>query len=361
MLVAPRRASVSLFPHNFAARTIFRATHAAMTSTARYHLKNEAQMVIQKGDITQWAGDAVVNAANGRMLGGGGVDGAIHRAAGPGLLQACRRYPDILNERCPTGDARVTLAYELPCRWIIHTVGPVYNSKRSRESEARLFSAYMSSLAVANGVGATNIAFPAISCGIYGYPLQAACTAALQACYENCGDLKEVHFVLFGSDTYDVWLAAADKHFKPVVADDNAQQANADASASSPASDEASPMQGTTSQDASPATGSPQHSSASKDGSAREVAATDELSKEETSVQTLTGVKEGKASEPAQEALDVPEVLEAAEPATDADLPGHSPEQGSQTQKGKDDHGSAQADADVGMSSASPDTKTVSK
>ena len=114
----------------------------------------------------------------------------------------------------------------------------------------------------------------------------------MQACYENSGDLKEVHFVLFGSDTYDVWLAAADKHFKPVVADDNAQQANADASASSPASDEASPMQGTTSQDASPATnaaGSPQHSSASKDGSAREVAATDELSKEETSVQTLTG------------------------------------------------------------------------
>lgn len=118
--------------------------------------------------------------------------------------------------------------------------------------------------------------------------------AALQACYENSGDLKEVHFVLFGSDTYDVWLAAADKHFKPVVADDNmAQQANADASASSPASSvEASPMQGTTSQDASPATnaaGSPQLSSASKHKSAREVAATDESSKEETSVQTLTG------------------------------------------------------------------------
>jgi len=118
--------------------------------------------------------------------------------------------------------------------------------------------------------------------------------AALQACYENSGDLKEVHFVLFGSDTYDVWLAAASKHLNPVTADDdNAQQANADASASSPAnSDEASPMQGTTSQDASPArnaAGSPQHSSALKDGSAREVAATDESSKEETSVQTLTG------------------------------------------------------------------------
>ncbi|DBA72400.1 TPA: hypothetical protein ACH3X2_010433 [Trebouxia sp. C0005] len=300
------------------------------------------------------------------MLGGGGVDGAIHRAAGPGLLQACRRYPDILNERCPTGDARVTLAYELPCRWIIHTVGPVYNSKRSKESQAQLFSAYMSSLAVANGVGAATIAFPAISCGIYGYPLQAACTAALQACYENSGDLKEVHFVLFGSDTYDVWLAAADKHFKPVVADDNmAQQANADASASSPASSvEASPMQGTTSQDASPATnaaGSPQLSSASKHKSAREVAATDESSKEETSVQTLTGLKKGKASEPAQEALAAPEELEAAEPATDADLPGHSPEQASQTKKGKNDHGSAQVDADVGMDSASPDTKSVSK
>ncbi|KAL0049575.1 hypothetical protein WJX82_005171 [Trebouxia sp. C0006] len=169
-----------------------------MASPARYYLKNEAQLVIQKGDITQWEGDAVVNAANGRMLGGGGVDGAIHRAAGPGLLQACRRYPDLLNERCPTGDARVTLAYELPCKWIIHTVGPIYNSRRSRESQAQLISAYMSSLAVANGIGATTIAFPAISCGIYGYPLQAACTAALQSCFENSGDLKEVHFVLFG-------------------------------------------------------------------------------------------------------------------------------------------------------------------
>lgn len=103
-----------------------------------------------------------------------------------------------------------------------------------------------------------------------------------------------MHFVLFGSDTYDVWLAAAEKHLQPVTAnDENAQQANADASASSPASsDEASPMQGTTSQDASPLTnaaGSPQRSSGSKDGSAREVAATDESSQEQTSVQTLTG------------------------------------------------------------------------
>ncbi|DBB05906.1 TPA: hypothetical protein ACH3X3_009906 [Trebouxia sp. C0006] len=315
--------------------------------------------------MTQRFSDAnkVCFTANGRMLGGGGVDGAIHRAAGPGLLQACRRYPDLLNERCPTGDARVTLAYELPCKWIIHTVGPIYNSRRSRESQAQLISAYMSSLAVANGIGATTIAFPAISCGIYGYPLQAACTAALQSCFENSGDLKEVHFVLFGSDTYDVWLAAAEKHLKPVTAnDDNAQQANADTSASSPkSSDDASPMQGTTSQDASPATnaaGSPQHSSASKSGSAREVATADE-SKEESSVQTLTGVNEGKASEPAQEALAAPDVLEAAKPATDADLPGHSPDQGSQTQKGKDDHGSAQAD--VGMLSASQDTKPVSK
>ena len=115
----------------------------------------------------------------------------------------------------------------------------------------------------------------------------------MQSCFENSGDLKEVHFVLFGSDTYDVWLAAAEKHLKPVTAnDDNAQQANADTSASSPkSSDDASPMQGTTSQDASPATnaaGSPQHSSASKSGSAREVATADE-SKEESSVQTLTG------------------------------------------------------------------------
>lgn len=328
MLLSPRSVLVGLLTRHRSVRTALRPAYAEMSSLARYHLRKEAQLVIQKGDITQWEGDAVVNAANERMLGGGGVDGAIHRAAGPSLLQACRRYPDILNERCPTGDARVTLAYEMPCNWIIHTVGPIFSKSKSRQCQAQLVSAYTSSLALANGLGAATIAFPAISCGIYGYPLQSACADALKACWDNSGDLKEVHFVLFGSDTYDVWLAEADKHLKPVVdSADSTQVGNNNAATLGTATDdEASPMQGTTSADqshAAAAAQSPQLSPDSRDESAREEASMDESRKEDTAVQTLTGVKEGKDSEPAQEALAAPEVLEAIKPATDADLPGH--------------------------------------
>ncbi|MGZ8600828.1 MAG: O-acetyl-ADP-ribose deacetylase, partial [Actinomycetota bacterium] len=124
-------------------------------------------------DITRQAVDAIVNAANSGLLGGGGVDGAIHRAGGPAILDACRelrrsRYPDGL----PTGEAVATTAGDLPARWVIHTVGPVYSEREDRS--LLLASCHASSLRVADEVGARTVAFPAISTGVYGYPIEEA-------------------------------------------------------------------------------------------------------------------------------------------------------------------------------------------
>lgn len=132
---------------------------------------------IRQGDITRLKVDAIVNAANTSLLGGGGVDGAIHRAAGPQLLAECRSLGG-----CPTGEARITAGYKLPARHVIHTVGPVYSG---RPQDARLLAAcYRNSLqlAVDNRVG--TIAFPAISCGVYGYPIEDACNIAIRTCLE---------------------------------------------------------------------------------------------------------------------------------------------------------------------------------
>lgn len=134
-----------------------------------------------EADITSLAVDAIVNAANESLLGGGGVDGAIHRGAGPGLLAACRSVPEVSpGVRCPTGEARITAGFALPARFVIHTVGPVWHGGQ-RSEPALLAGCYRNSLALAREKALESIAFPAISAGIYGYPAAEAARVAVQA------------------------------------------------------------------------------------------------------------------------------------------------------------------------------------
>jgi O-acetyl-ADP-ribose deacetylase (regulator of RNase III) len=148
---------------------------------------------VRQGDITRLSVDAIVNAANTSLLGGGGVDGAIHRAAGLQLLAECRTLGG-----CPTGEARITAGYDLPARHIIHTVGPVYSG---RPQDARLLAAcYRNSLQLALDSGVRTIAFPAISCGVYGYPIEDACRIAIRTCSDflkEKGAPDRIVFVLF--------------------------------------------------------------------------------------------------------------------------------------------------------------------
>jgi len=134
---------------------------------------------VVEGDITALAVDAIVNAANESLLGGGGVDGAIHRAAGPGLLDECRALPESApGVRCPTGEARITGGHRLPARFVIHTVGPVWHGGGSGEPEL-LAACYANSLRLAAGHEVSSIAFPAISCGVFGYPHALAAEVAI--------------------------------------------------------------------------------------------------------------------------------------------------------------------------------------
>jgi O-acetyl-ADP-ribose deacetylase (regulator of RNase III) len=155
-----------------------------------------SRMLVVEGDITKLAVDAIVNAANRSLLGGGGVDGAIHRAAGPGLLAECRTLGG-----CPTGQARITGGYNLPARQVIHTVGPIYRDGSS--GEARLLrSCYLESLRLAAAANLETIAFPAISTGAYGYPREQACAVAVAAVAEWLGahELpRTVTFSCFGA------------------------------------------------------------------------------------------------------------------------------------------------------------------
>jgi len=150
-----------------------------------------SRIEVVTGDITRLRVDAVVNAANESLLGGGGVDGAIHRAAGPGLLEECRRLGG-----CPTGEARITGAYNLPARFVIHAVGPVYAGGRAREAQL-LQSAYAYSLQLAQEALATSVAFPCISTGAYGYPKAEACDIAVSTVVAWLGSHRLPERVLF--------------------------------------------------------------------------------------------------------------------------------------------------------------------
>jgi len=156
---------------------------------------------VLQGDITRLDVDAIVNAANTKLLGGGGVDGAIHRAAGPQLLEECRGIGG-----CPTGEARITRGYNLPARHVIHTVGPVYSGK-PRDKEL-LTSCYLNSLNLAVENNLTTVAFPAISCGVYGYPIEDACKIAVEttcAFLKDHPSLQKIIFVLFSDKDYAVY------------------------------------------------------------------------------------------------------------------------------------------------------------
>lgn len=159
-----------------------------------------SRLELLRADITTLAVDAIVNAANSTLLGGGGVDGAIHRAAGPELLAECRTLGG-----CPTGEARITRGYRLPARYVIHTVGPVWYGGDRGEAEL-LASCYRSSLRLAIDNGIRSVAFPAISCGIYGYPIEAACRIAVSEIAkfaQTSPSIERVLFTAFGADVYD--------------------------------------------------------------------------------------------------------------------------------------------------------------
>jgi O-acetyl-ADP-ribose deacetylase (regulator of RNase III) len=162
---------------------------------------------VERGDITEFEADAIVNAANGALLGGGGVDGAIHRVGGPAILAACERLRATeLPDGLPTGQAVATTAGRLPAEWVIHTVGPVYSS--TRDLSDLLESAYRSSLEVADALGALHVAFPAISAGAYGWPIDDAARIAVSTVNETVTDVELVTFVLFSDVAYEAFASA---------------------------------------------------------------------------------------------------------------------------------------------------------
>ena len=167
---------------------------------------SKSRLELVEGDITEQDTEAIVNAANPSLLGGGGVDGAIHRAAGPALLEECRTLGG-----CQTGDAKITKGYRLKAKHVIHTVGPVYRREGPERSAELLASAYRRSLEVASENGVRSVSFPSISTGAYGYPMEEATSVALRTAIdylESHPDIELVRFVLFGRRAYQVYEKA---------------------------------------------------------------------------------------------------------------------------------------------------------
>ena len=163
---------------------------------------NKSILELIEGDITEQETDAIVNAANSSLLGGGGVDGAIHRAGGPKILEECRKLGG-----CPTGEARITTGGNLKAKYVIHTVGPVYSGGKKREAEL-LANAYKNSLSLASQYKLKSVAFPSISTGAYGYPVNEAAMVALKTVinyFKTHTDIELVRFVLFGQKAYQAY------------------------------------------------------------------------------------------------------------------------------------------------------------
>jgi O-acetyl-ADP-ribose deacetylase (regulator of RNase III) len=162
------------------------------------------EITLVQGDITEQRVDAIVNAANSSLMGGGGVDGAIHRRGGPEILEECRKLRAArYGKGLPTGQAVATTAGRLPARWVIHTVGPVHSTSEDRSE--LLASCYVASLRVAEELGAGSVAFPAISTGIYGWPMDDAARIALDAVRQADTSVEDVRFVLFDRAAYSAF------------------------------------------------------------------------------------------------------------------------------------------------------------
>jgi len=175
----------------------------------------QGQLVLRQGDLTTAQVDAVVNAANSGLLGGGGVDGAIHRAAGPELLEACRDIAARIG-RMPAGQAVLTPGFKLAAPFVIHTVGPIWRGGANRE-DGTLRAAYRSCLRLAHEKGLASLAFPALSCGAYGYPLELAAPLALEELRAGLeqGQVREASLWLHGADAFNFWRGQAEALFGP--------------------------------------------------------------------------------------------------------------------------------------------------